>query len=66
MTKTAKQKFNHSHADHHKPQRRRLTRRQKNLFHFVILLGIAATLLHEGGQMADWLFLSLALVVELS
>lgn len=63
-------KFNHSHADHHRhdhqPKWKRLTRRQKNFFHWTIIMIVFALLLHEGAQMADWAFLALAVIVEAS
>lgn len=66
MSKTHKQRYGHSHADHHKPIKRGLTRKQKNLFHGLMLAIIALLLIHEGAQLADWGFLALAVVVEMS
>lgn len=53
----------HSHADHH---RSRLTRKQKMILHFSLIVLIAISLFTEGGKLADWAFVALAGVVEVS
>jgi hypothetical protein len=55
---------NHSHADHHR--RAWLTRRQKNITHGLLLACLCLALFHEGAAVADWLFLVLAVAVEVS
>lgn len=42
----------------------RRSRKQKNMFHFVLIALIGASLFVEGAGHADWLFLALAGVVE--
>jgi len=61
-----KTRFTHSHADHHQQNgKRRFSRRQKNFFHFMLIVIIAVSLAN-GSHLADWLFLALAVAVEVS
>lgn len=70
-------KRKHSHADHHKhPSKRaktpqfgngeRFSRKQKFAIHGALLLIVVASLLHEGGGLADWSFLGLAFATEVA
>lgn len=43
-----------------------LTRRHKNLIHGVVLIVIGLSLIIEGGSTADWAFLALSVVSEVS
>lgn len=43
-----------------------LTRRHKNAIHVACLLAICLSLITEGGGMADWSFLALALICEVA
>ena len=43
-----------------------LKRRRKNILHLGIVFMIALSLYHEGGGTADWLFVFLAGLVEVS
>lgn len=47
-------------------KRQRLERKHKNWVHLLVVMGIAVTLLMEGGGMADWGFVALSALVELS
>ena len=61
-----KTRYTHSHASHHAHEAKRyLTRRQKNFFHFMLIVIIAVSLAN-GSHLADWLFLALAVAVEVS
>ena len=48
-----------------KTLRARLNRKVKNLLHGSLLAGISFSLLIEGAKAADWLFVVLAVIVEL-
>lgn len=61
--------YNHSHAEHHHPSKGkgfRFSRREKLIIHFFLIIMIALSLMTEGGKLADWSFLLLAIIVEVS
>lgn len=47
-------------------RRRRLRRWEKNVVHGLILAAIVLSLRYEGAKLADWLFVGLSLLTEVS
>lgn len=47
-----------------KERKRRLARRHKLVLHGLIIAGILVSLVTEGGKLADWAFVALAVATE--